>query len=155
MVTSYVMVAEAGMAWTPELFYVVTAVVQLITVLVTFRLLNLPAEYNTFINGAFVVGITNALAYYTSGVGVVGILVTCFALFLLLVAISRGDVLKSLIAWILVLSVYWGMAYFVSDHQRALPVQELGGVPYMLMEGGMEAEPLTEEEYQDFRDRGN
>lgn len=149
MLTSLLVVAEGGLSWTPETFYVAVAVAQLLVILVAFRVMNLPAEYNTFPHAALVAGGANLLAYFTKDLGVVGILVTGFALFLLLVAVTRGDVIKSMIAWVLTIALYWVVAYGLIEHvehEEPLHIEQLGGVPYMLMEGGMEPETLDYDE---------
>ena len=152
MLTSLLVVAEGGLAWTPETFYVAVAIAQLLVILVAFRVMNLPAEYNTFPHAALVAGGTNLLAYFTKDLGIVGILVTGFALFLLLVAVTRGDVLKSIIAWMLTIALYWAVAYGLIEHvehEEPLHIEQLGGIPYVLMEGGMEPETLDYEEIRD------
>lgn len=154
MLTSLTIIAEGGITWTPELYYLVVPVVQLVVLLVTFRLTNIPAEYNTFINGVVIVAIANLVAYFTLGLGIVGILLTGLTLFVLLAGVSRGDVFKSLLAWVLMIAVYWVVAYFMVPAQDGLEIEHLGGMPQMLMEGGLEAEPMTTEDYENLRDGG-
>lgn len=154
MLTSFVVLAEGGLTWTPETFYIAVTVAQMIIILLTFRVLGLPSEYNTFVNALFVVIPTNAAAFFLKDAGIVGILITGSMLFVLLAMVTRGDVFKSGLAWILTISAYWGLAYFVVPAEDDLYIEQLGGMPYMLMEGGMEAEPLTAEEYEELRGTG-
>lgn len=155
MTLLFPILADTGLTWTVETYYIVAAVLQVVVILMAFRVMNLPAEYNTFPHAAMVVIGTNAIAYFSRDLGLVGILLTTFALFLLLVAVARGDVLKSAIAWGLVLVVYWGVAWFVVDYEEALISDQLGGVPHMLLQGELEAEPVTDETYEDLRDAGD
>lgn len=155
MTTLFPIIAETGLTWTVEMYYLAAAVLQVVVILVAFRVMNLPAEYNTFPHAALVVVGTNAVAYFTKGLGLVGILLTTFTLFLLLVAVARGDVLKSAVVWALVLVAYWGTAWFVVDYEEALISDQLGSVPHMLLEAEMEAEPMTEETYEELRESGD
>ncbi len=152
MIGSMLVLAEGGATWTPETYYIAVAVAQLVVVLVAFRVMNVPPDYNTFVNGVLIVGGTNATAYLTKEMGLIGVLLTGLTLFILLAMITRGDVLKSLMTWVLLLTVYWAVAYFVVPAEEDLYIEQLGAVPYAMMEGGLEAEPMTQDDYEQLRD---
>lgn len=141
-----IILADTGVSWTPETFYIAAAVAQLVVVLLTFRLLQLSADYNTFMNALLVVGPTNAAAFFTRDMGVVGVLITGVTLFTLLALISRGDMIKSIITWGVALSVYWALAFFVVPDTEDLSIYDVGGIPQVLIEGGLEAETLERDE---------
>ena len=146
MWTAFMVLAEGGMTWTPETFYTAAAVVQLIVVLIVFRLLQLPSEYNTFVNGLLVVVPTNLVAYFLIDAGILGVLATGSLLFILLAAVTRGDVLPSILGWLALIGVYWTLAYFIVPAAEDLEIYDIGGLPQVLIEGGLEAEPLERED---------
>jgi hypothetical protein len=146
MWSSFIVLAESGMTWTPETFYVAATVVQLIVLLIAFRLLQLPSEHNSFINGLFVVVPTNAVAYFLIDAGILGVLATGSLLFILLAAITRGDVLPSIVAWVALIAMYWVLAYFIVPAEEELEIYDIGGLPQVLIEGGLEAQPLERED---------
>lgn len=161
MMTSFLVLAEGGLTWTPETYYIVAAVVQLIVILLLFKVMNLRAEYNTFPHAAMVVIGTNLTAYFTIGFGLVGVLLTGFALFVLLAMMTRGDVIKSSVAWVVVMAMYWAVAMSAvhfedldSEELEEVFVQQFGPLPYALMEGGLDAEPMTRDDYERLRDDG-
>lgn len=146
MWSSWIVIAEGGMSWTPETFYIAAAVAQLVAVLLVFRILQLPSEYNTFINALFVVIPTNVAAYYLAGAGLVGVLVTGTMLFVLLALIARGDMLNSCVAWVVLVALYWVLAYFIVPEAEDLEIGDLGNIPQVLIEGGLEEETLERED---------
>lgn len=147
MLTSFLVIAESGQTWTPETFYLAAMVVQLIALLLFFRFAQMPKEYSTFINGLFIVLPVNGLAYFTKDMGLVGVLITGSVLFILLAAVTRGDVFRATGGWFLALVVYWGLAYFIIPAEDDLYIEDLGNLPQVLMQGGLEAETLTAEEF--------
>lgn len=146
MLTSYLVIAESGQTWTPETFYVAAAVLQLVGLLIFFRVTQLPTEYATFINGLFVVVPVNAVAYFTKDIGLVGVLATGTLLFVMLAAVTRGDVFNAIGGWFLVVGAYWVAAYFILPAEPDLYIEDLGNIPQVVMEGGFEQETLREEE---------
>ncbi len=153
MLTSFLMFADivvantnSGMTWTPETFYVAAGVVQLIAILLFFRITHLPSEYNTFINVLFVIVPTNAVAFFMKDMGLVGVLSTGFLLIILLGAVTRGDMFKALGAWVLVVASYWAVASLIVPAQHDLYIEDLGGIAQVVMEGGLEQETLSEDE---------
>ncbi len=146
MWSSFIVLAEGGMTWTPETFYVAAAVAQLVVLLLTFRALQLPSEYNSFVNALMVVVPTNLVGFFLGGTGIIGVLATGSLLFVLLAAISRGDVLPSILAWVLLIATYWVLAYFIVPAEEELEIHDIGGIPEVVMEGGLEADPLERED---------
>lgn len=153
MFTNYMIVANSGLTWTPETFYIAATVIHLVLILVAFRVMALPSEYNTFGSILFVVVPTNAAAYFLKDFGIVGVLLTSVVLFGLLTAITRGDVLKSTGVWFLTMASYWAMAYFIVPAADDLRIEDLAGVPQVIMQGGFEAEPFTEDDIESLSGR--
>ena len=148
MIETTFLLTASGFEWTPEIFYGVAAIVQLVVILVGFRILSLPAEYNNFVGAVLVVVPAGLLAYFMRDMGLMGALLPSVGFFALLTLITRGDVLKSGLVWLFVLTVYWGMAAFILPRAPDLYVDDLGGIPQMLVEGGFEAEPMTAEDLE-------
>ncbi len=157
MMTSLFVLAESGgLTWTPETYYIVVAVVQLVAILLLYRLMNLPAEHNTFSHAAMVVVGANATAYFTMSQGVLSVILTSFALFILLALMTRGDVPKTIVGWFVAMGVYWavvmGALYAEEPDTEQLEeafVQQLGPLPYAMMEGGLDAEPMDRDGYRE------
>ena len=146
------LVATAGQeAWTPEVFYVVMAIVHLIVLLVGFRLMGVVGDYNKFVNALLVVVPANVIAFFTRDLGMIGVLITATVFFLFLVAGSRGDIGKSFVVWTLVILTYWGVAFYVVEVEYALQSEELGGIPYLFLEGEMDGHAVTQDDYRRIR----
>ncbi len=146
-------VAAAGeISWTPEIFYGLAAVLQLVVLLIAFRIMDVSVEHNDFISGLCIVAATNVIAYFTSGFGMIGVLITATVLYLFLLAGSRGELGKSLVVWLLAIGVYWGGAYYVVEVEYGMQVEEIGGIPQLLLEGEMAGEGMSQEDYQRLRD---
>lgn len=167
MLTSYLMIAESGgLTWTPETFYVAATVIHLVVILGVFRVLQLPADYNDFVGALFVAVPTNGLAYFTKDFGIVGVMITGLVFYGLLAAVSRGDVMKAAVVWVAGICAYWGLAYFVvpvmvaehfEDPRQAdteFVAAQIGSIPQVLLQGGLEAEPMTADDYKRLRDSG-
>ncbi|RAL20464.1 hypothetical protein DL240_16805 [Lujinxingia litoralis] len=137
-------VSTGGFTWTPMTFYGAAAVVQLIVILLSFRFTQLNPDYNTFAGALLVAVPVNVLAYFTRDIGLVGVLLTGATLFGLLAAIARADMFRAGVAWVLCLTAYWGMAAYIVPQADGLSLQQVGGLPQVLVEGGLEAEPFTE-----------
>lgn len=146
------LIATSDMSWTPEAFYFAAGIIHLVVILFSFRLQKVPAEYNKFINAVIIAGAINLIAYFTMGFGMIGILIVATLAFLFLVAGSRGALFQSFITWLLILGVYWGGAYYVVEMEYALQSEELGGIPYLMLEGEMEAKGVTQQDYRRVRD---
>ena len=145
MWTAFVVIAESSQTWTPETFYIAAGVIQLILLLVFFRIMQLPAEYASFINGLIVVVPVNLVAYFTKDLGLVGILITGSLMFVVLAAVTRGDVLNAIGGWLLMIAVYWGAAYFIVPAEPDLYIEQIGNIPQVTIEGGLPQETMTEE----------
>lgn len=134
----------SSFTWTPLTFYAAAALAQLIVILLSFRFTQLNPDYNTFAGALVVVVPVNVLAYFTRDFGVAGVLIVGASLFGLLVGIARGDVFRTGVTWMLCLATYWGMASYVVPKADGLSLEQVGGMPEVLVKGGLEAEPFTE-----------
>lgn len=143
--THATLLSEALITWTPVTFYVAAAILQTIVFLGGFHLLGVDPEHNTFIGALLGAGIANVVAFFLRDAGLFGILATGAVHFGLLVAISSGEVLKSVGVFIASLAIYGLMGMFVLP-RTPLHVNDIAGLPRVIMTGGMEAEPITEEE---------
>lgn len=146
MLTAYLMVADSGLTWTAETFYVAAAVIQLLLILLVFRVAGLSAEYNTFVGAIVVAAPVNALAYFTKDIELVGVIVPSVALFALLAMVARGDVIKATLAWVLVMASFLGLAKFVEPRAEDLTISNLGGIPEVLDAGGLTPKGFTEDD---------
>lgn len=136
--------AEAAIDWTPETFYATAAVVHTVIYLLGFRLMQVDPEHNTFVGAVIAAVIANFAAFALSSFGLFGILGAGFIHFAVLAAISSGEVLKSLVVFLVALGAYAGLAQVITE-RSPLTVEEIGGIPQAIVTGGLEAEPMTEE----------
>lgn len=146
-----VMANLLGITWTPMAFYITMAIVHTIVILLAFRALQLDAEHNTFIAALMAAVIANVVAFFLKDMGVFGILGSTAALFGMLVVISHVDVLKSGLVWIILMALYWAVAWFILPRQNDLYIEDIAGIPQVIMQGGLEAEPITADEYDNLK----
>ena len=139
------LLAEAAITWTPATFYVAAGIVHVIVYLLVYRILQTDPEHNTFVGAVFAAAIANAAAYFLRDAGLFGILAAGSIHFALLVGISSGEVVKSLVVFLIALAAYAGLGHFVIP-RTPLDVNQIDGIPRVIMTGGLEAEPITEEE---------
>lgn len=149
MGTTFFIIADAGLSWTPATFFAAAAVVHLLVILLTFRLLGLPAEYNTFIGAATVAIPLNALSYFMRDIDLLyGFLAQAVLLFVLLAMVARGNVLKAAMAGAIVMASYLGMAKVIIPKSEDMVIADLGGITQVLDQGGLEAKGFSEEEFE-------
>lgn len=146
-----VMANLLGITWTPMAFYITMAIVHTLVILLAFRALQLDAEYNTFIAALMAAVVANVIAFFLKDMGVLGVLGSSVGLFGMLVVISHVDVLKSGIVWIILMAVYWAVAWFILPRQNDLDIKQIAGIPQAIMQGGLEAEPITSDEYDNLK----
>lgn len=145
--SSHTVVAASAITWTPTTFYVAMGILHTILILAGFRLMQVDAEHNSFIGAILAAGVFNAIAFFTKDVGVVGILISGAAIFGLLVAVSSGEALKALGMTLLVIAMYGVVGQFIVS-RTPLTIDDLAGFPRMVATGGLEPEPITEEDHK-------
>ena len=148
LISGMLVIADGGLSWTPETFYAAAAAAQLLLILLAFRLFGLSPDYNTFGGALLVAGAVNGVAFFTKDFGIVGVLMPSVTLFGLLAFISRGDVLRSGMVWMLVMASYLGMAHLILPRADDLFIEDLAGIPAVLDAGGLEPEPFTEDDVE-------
>ncbi len=137
--------AKAAITWTPKTFYIAAGIVQAIVILITFKVLQVDPEHNTFVGAVIGAALCNLGAYALAPHGLFGVLAAGTAFFVMLVAISSGEVLKSAIAFMVLMAAYGGMGLFIT-HRTPLKAANIGGLPQVIITGGLKAEPITEKE---------
>lgn len=141
-------IAQTGsLEWTPTTFYIAAAVLHLVIILIMFRLLQLEPEYNTFIGALIAAGISNGIAFFLKDFEIFGVLGSGAVYFGLLVAISQADVLKAVYVWVVVIASYAGLAFLILPRAHDLTIEQIGGIPQVVMSGGLKAEPFTDDAY--------
>ncbi len=145
LLTDAPLLAKAMITWTPVTFYVAAGILHTIIFLVGFRLLGVDPEHNTFVGALLGAAIANIVAYFMRDAGLAGILTSGAVHFAILVAISSGEVLKSVMVFAAAMSLYALMGVVVLP-RTPLHVDDIAGLPRVMMTGGIEAEPITEEE---------
>jgi asparagine N-glycosylation enzyme membrane subunit Stt3 len=140
--------AEAAIAWTPKTFYIAATILHVVVYLMGFKLLQTDPEHNTFIGAVIAAVIANFASYALSSYGLFGIMGSGAIHFILLVAITSGEALKSLVVFMVAIAAYAGLGTFVTQ-RTPLTVEQIGGIPQVIMTGGIKAEPITEEQAND------
>jgi hypothetical protein len=143
--TNLTIVAQAAIEWTPRTFYIAAAIVHVGVYLLGFKLLKTDPEQNTFVGAVIAAAVANLAAYALSSYGLFGILGAGAIHFVLLVAITSGEVLKSLAVFVFALAAYAGMNFVITP-RTPLTIEQIGGIPQVIVTGGMEAEPITEDD---------
>lgn len=145
LLTDVPLLAKAVITWTPVTFYVAAGILHTIIFLVGYRLLGVDPEHNTFVGALLGAAIANIVAYFLRDAGLFGILTSGAVHFGILVAISSGEVLKSVMIFAASMSLYALMGIVVLP-RTPLHVDDIAGLPRVMMTGGIEAEPITEDE---------
>jgi len=139
------MLAASAITWTPVTFYVAAGIVQTILVLIAFRILQVDVEHNSFIGSAIAVGVYTVVAYFFRDAGVIGAMVTGAAVFGMLVFVTSGEALKALMVSFVVFASYGLLGNFIVS-RTPLNMDDIAGIPRVISTGGLEAEPITEDD---------
>ncbi len=135
----------AAITWTPSTFYIAMGIVHTILILIGFRMLQVDVEHNSFVGAVLAAVIINVVAYFVRDTGIVGIMIAGSVIFGMLVAIASGEALKAaLMAAVLV--VGYGLVGSFITQRTPLTVDDIAGFPRVVMTGGLEAEPITEDD---------
>jgi hypothetical protein len=145
IVTHTPVFAEAAITWTPQTFYIAAAIMHVFVFLLGFKLLQTDPEHNTFIGAVIAAVIANFASYALSSYGLFGLMGAGAIHFVLLVAVTSGEALKSLVVFLVAMAAYAGLGMFVTQ-RTDLTVEQIGGIPQVIMTGGIEAEPITEDQ---------
>lgn len=141
--------AEALITWTPVTFYVASGIIHTIVILLSFRLMSVDPEHNTII-GALIAGVViNLVAFFARDYGLMGVLGTGIVIFGILVAITSGEALKAAMAAAICMVVYLGVGTVVIP-KTPLTAEKIGGLPAVMLKGGLEEEPLDGQVEKEF-----
>ena len=136
----------SALTWTPITYYVAMGIIHLLLILLGFRAMQVDAENNTFVGafiGALIIGL---LGYFTRDFGVVGVMAFGAVSFGTLVAITSGEALKSFFMLCLVIASFAIGGNLMLEPRTPLTLEQVNGMTRVVMTGGLEAEPMTEEE---------
>ncbi len=138
------LLGKALITWTVETYYVAVAIVHFIAILVGFKLMHADTE-NNLIVGSLVVAIAAGVAgFFCRDMGLVGVIITGSTIFGLLLFISAGDALRSLVIAGVCIVVYAGLGNFLVP-RTPLTSMQIGGFTSAFMDG-LDEEPLGNEE---------
>lgn len=142
------LLAKAAITWTPMTFYIVATVIHTLLILIGFKLLHIDPEHNSFVGALLGAALGNAAVYLLGGFGLFGVIGAAAIYFGLLAAISSGEVLKSLIVFLVLMGIYAGMGNFLIP-RTPLTAEKIGGLAQVVISGNLEAEPITEDDAED------
>lgn len=135
----------AAIQWTPAVFYIAMGIVHTVVILIGFRLLQVDPEHNSFI-GAVIAGVAiNVTAFFVKDLGIIGIMIQIAVIFGSLVLIASGEVLKAGITALVCVALFGGIAQFLIP-RTPLTEYSIGGFALVIISGGLEAEPITEDD---------
>ncbi len=133
------------MEWTVLNYYIFSCIIHAVLIPVGFRVMQVDPEHNSFIGGLIVAVIINVAAYFVRDAGVFGVLIVGGVTFGLLAAVTSGEVLKALLMSGLVVGT-WGALGHVLIPKTPLEVDDVAGFTRVLVNGGLEPEPITEDD---------
>lgn len=139
--------AASAITWTPVTFYVAMGIIHTIVVLLGYRILEIDAEHNSFVGAVLAAIAINVIGYFVRDVGVVGIMMSGATIFGMLVLVSSGEALKALGMSFVIFASYGLVGSFIVE-RTPLTIDDIAGVPRMVTTGGLEAEPITEEDHK-------
>lgn len=137
--------AASAITWTPVTFYVAMGIIDTLIVLFGFRLMQVDAEHNSFIGAILAAALFNVVAYFVRDTGVIGIMITGAVIFGMLVMVSSGEALKAFFLTMIVMAAYGVVGSFIVK-RTPLNMDDLAGFPRVVTTGGLEPEPITEED---------
>lgn len=138
-------IAKAAITWTPLTFYITAAIVHTLAILLLFKMLHVDPEHNSFAGALIAALVGNAAAYFLSDYGLFGNLGAAAVYFATLAAVSSGEVIKSFLVFVATLAIYAGLGLFLFP-RTPLNVDKVGGLPKVVLTGGIAPEPITEEQ---------
>lgn len=147
------MIAASAIQWTPVTFYVAMGIIHTLAILIGFRLLHVDVEHSSIVGAVLAAVVVNVVAYFCKDLGVVGILITGATIFGLLVAVSSGEALKMLGMSFLFIALYGIVGGFIVQ-RTPLTIDDIAGFPRVVTTGGLEAEPITEEDTKRLEESG-
>jgi hypothetical protein len=139
------MLAIGGLKWTPVTYYVVAGIVHFLLIVVGFRLMGVDPEQNGVFGALIGAVLINVIQYFVRDTGVVGALIVGLGTFALLAGITSGEVLKAAFMTILVIASYGGIGAVIFP-RTPLEIDDAGGFTRVVMTGGLEPEPITEDD---------
>lgn len=132
------------LAWTPATFYALSAAVQTVTVFFIGRSMRVEREHFDPVPLAISLSLGNTAAYFLRDFGVLGIIGSCAVFIILLLAMTAVNTLVTLVSFLVVLGTYAGTAKLVAS-RTPLTLDEIGGLPEVVVTGKIEAEPIERE----------
>ena len=138
------MLAKALITWTVNTFYIASAILQFIVIIIGFKLTHADMESNIFIGAAVVVVATAVAGVMTRDMGLVGLMITGSTLFGSLLFVSAGDALRSLVVTGICIALYAGLGAFLIP-RTPLTAAAVGGF-VGAFENGLDEQPLSSEE---------
>jgi hypothetical protein len=143
--TSHSPLAASAITWTPVTFYVAMGIIHTLIVLIGFRIMQVDAEHNSFIGALLAAAVFNVVAYFVRDTGVIGVMITGAAIFGMLVMVSSGEALKAFFMTMIVIASYGVVGSFIVS-RTPLNMDDIAGFPRVVTTGGLEPEPITEED---------
>ena len=153
LATSLPLLAASAITWTPVTFYVAMGIIHTLAILIGFRLLHVDVEHSSIVGAVLAAGVVNVVAFFCKDLGVIGILITGATIFGLLVAVSSGEALKML-GMSMAFIVLYGLAGTFIVERTPLSIDDIAGFPRVVTTGGLEAEPITEEDTERLNESG-
>ena len=135
--------AQMALTWTPMTYYILSAVVQVIVILVGFRVLHVDPETNSFVGAIFAAAAISAAGLFLRDAGVIGVIIVGGLTFAALAGITSGAILQSFILTAFVLASWGGLGKVVLP-RTPLDLDDVGGFTRVFLTGGLEAEPITD-----------
>jgi hypothetical protein len=139
--------------WTPVTFYIAVALAQAIVIYAGYRFLGTDPLYATLFNALMAAGIGNVIFFVLRGYEALGVVLGSLAFVGLLFAFSGGDMLRSVVVFLLAMATYFGAGQLAVQH-TPLSISEISGPPELLMNGGFKAQPLKPGEAEKILESG-
>lgn len=145
LISDFGILAQSSFSWTPMTYYIVAGLIQTVVILVGFRVMGVDPEHNSFIGALIAAAVINVAAFFLKDQGVVGAMISGLLLFGILAAVSSGEVLKAFFMGIILVASYGAIGMTVVP-RTPLEIDDIGGFTQVVMTGGLEAEPIREED---------
>jgi hypothetical protein len=145
----------SALTWTPVTYYVAMGIIHTLIILLGFRAMQVDAENNTFIGALIAAGVIGVTGYFTRDFGVLGVMGFGVVGFGIIVAVTSGEALKSFIMFSVIIASFGIGGRFMVEPNTPLTLDQVNGMTRVVMTGGLEAEPMTEEDSDKLMDATN
>ena len=140
-----------ALEWSVTNYYILSGLVLTLVIFFGLQLMQTEPDNNKFMGALIAGSLTAAAGYFLRDADVLGALILGFGMFIVLAAVTSGEVLRSFIMTFVMIAL-WGGFGMVLLPQTPLDEYDVGGFTQIVMQGGLEERPITEDDTDELLD---